>query len=108
MPGDVGAWDSSAEGLYDAALDGQPVLAITGMTYPSVENPAACGRILDQALATPGPVIIEALVDPYEPPMPAKATLEQPAYFAKALLRGDLNRERIALTVLSDKVRELT
>jgi pyruvate dehydrogenase (quinone)/pyruvate oxidase len=78
-----------------------------GGTGFTVERPAECGRILDQALETPGPVIIEALVDPYEPPMPAKATLDQAAHFAKSLLRGEPNRRRIALTVLSDKVREL-
>ena len=40
------------------------------------------GRVrgaLDQALATPGPVVVEAVVDPLEPPMPAKVTLEQAA-----------------------------
>ena len=30
-----------------------------------------------QALATPGPVIVEAIVDPFTPPMPAKITIEQ-------------------------------
>jgi pyruvate dehydrogenase (quinone) len=66
-----------------------------------------CGRVLDEALATPGPVVVEAVVDPYEPPMPAKITLEQAQKFAQSLLRGEPNREKIALTVLADKVREL-
>jgi pyruvate dehydrogenase (quinone) len=63
--------------------------------------------VIEEALRTPGPAIVEALVDPFEPPMPAKVTMEQAAHFAKALLRGEPNRERIALTVLSDRVREL-
>jgi hypothetical protein len=33
-------------------------------------------------------------------------TLDQAAHLAKALLRGEPNRERIALTLLADKVRE--
>jgi pyruvate dehydrogenase (quinone) len=72
-----------------------------------IEDPADCGRILDEALATPGPVVIEAVVDPFEPPLPAKIELSQATNFAKSLLRGEPNREKIALTALSDKVREL-
>jgi pyruvate dehydrogenase (quinone)/pyruvate oxidase len=78
-----------------------------GGTGFTIEDPAACGRILDQALATPGPVVVEALVDPHEPPLPAKITLEQATMFAESLARGQPNRTKIAWTVLSDKVREL-
>ncbi|HEX2385564.1 MAG TPA: thiamine pyrophosphate-dependent enzyme, partial [Candidatus Binatia bacterium] len=73
----------------------------------TVEDPGECGRVLDQALATPGPVVVEAVVDPFEPPMPAKVTLEQATKFAKSLARGEPDRSKIAWTVLSDKVREL-
>jgi pyruvate dehydrogenase (quinone) len=73
----------------------------------TVDDAARCGEVLDQALATPGPVIVEAVVDPFEPPLPAKITTEQATKFAKSLLRGQPNREKIALTVLSDRVREL-
>ncbi|MFB3818076.1 MAG: thiamine pyrophosphate-dependent enzyme [Candidatus Methylomirabilales bacterium] len=72
-----------------------------------VEDPRECGRALDRALATPGPVLVEALVDPFEPPMPAKVTVEQAAMFAESLVRGEPNRTKIALTVAEDKVREL-
>jgi pyruvate dehydrogenase (quinone) len=80
---------------------------VCGGTGFTIEDPAECGEILDHALATPGPVIIEAVVDPFEPPMPPKVTLEQATKFALSLARGEPNRERIALTVLADKVREL-
>jgi pyruvate dehydrogenase (quinone)/pyruvate oxidase len=73
----------------------------------SVQDAADCGRVLDQALATPGPVVIEAVVDPLEPPMPASVTVDQATRFAESLLRGEPNRVKIALTALSDKVREL-
>jgi pyruvate dehydrogenase (quinone)/pyruvate oxidase len=78
-----------------------------GGTGMAIEDPAHCGRILDRALATPGPVIVEAIVDPLTPPMPAKITLEQAKNFAESLARGEPNRSKIAWTVLSDKVREL-
>ena len=73
----------------------------------TIEDPAHCGAVLDQALETPGPVLVEAVIDPFVPPMPAKITLEQTAHFAEALARGEPNRSKIAWTVLSDKVREL-
>ena len=76
----------------------------TGFT---IEDPADCGRVLDEALATPGPVIVEALVDPFEPPMPPKVTADQTMKLAEALVRGQPDRAKIALTILSDKVREL-
>jgi pyruvate dehydrogenase (quinone)/pyruvate oxidase len=73
----------------------------------TVEDPRDCGRILDEALATPGPVVVQAIVDPFEPPLPAKITMEQARKFATSLVRGEPNREKIALTVLGDRVREL-
>jgi pyruvate dehydrogenase (quinone)/pyruvate oxidase len=73
----------------------------------TIEDPKACGAILDQALATPGPVLIEAVVDPFEPPMPPKVSLDQAAKLARSLARGEPNRDKIALTILGNRVREL-
>ncbi len=73
----------------------------------TIDDPADCGTILDQALQTPGPVLIEAVVDPFEPPMPANITLDQAAKFAESLIRGEPNRTRIALTAFSSRIREL-
>lgn len=72
-----------------------------------IEDPAECGDVLDAALNEPGPVIVEAVVDPHEPPMPPKTTMEQAKKLAESLVRGTPNREKIALTLLHDKVREL-
>jgi pyruvate dehydrogenase (quinone) len=73
----------------------------------TIEDPADCGAILDQALATPGPVVVEAVVDPFEPPAPPKITVKQAAKLAESLARGEPNRGKIALTVLADKVKEM-
>jgi pyruvate dehydrogenase (quinone)/pyruvate oxidase len=73
----------------------------------TIDDPTDCGRILDKALATPGPVLIEAVVDPLEPPLPANISLKQAAKFAESLAKGEPNRSKIVLTVLSDKVREM-
>ena len=73
----------------------------------SIADPADAGRILEEALATPGPVIVEGVVDPFEPPLPAKITAEQALHFATSLVRGEPNSMKIALTVLEDKVCQL-
>lgn len=78
-----------------------------GGTGFTIEDPTDCGRVLEEALAAPGPVIVDAIVDPFEPPMPAKVTLEQAAHLGEALVRGEPNRTKIALTVLGNQVREL-
>ena len=73
----------------------------------TIEDPLQCGDILEEALATTGPVVVEAIVDPYEPPMPANISVKQAAHFYKSLIRGEPNRMKIALTTISDKIREL-
>jgi pyruvate dehydrogenase (quinone) len=78
-----------------------------GGTGFRIEDPAECGDVLGAALATPGPVLVEAVVDPYVPPMPPRITAEQAAMFAKSLARGQPDREKIIWTVLKDRVREM-
>jgi pyruvate dehydrogenase (quinone) len=73
----------------------------------TITEPAACGDILQEALAAPGPVLVEAVVDPFEPPMPPKIETKQALHFAEALARGTPKRMKIATTILEDKVREL-
>ncbi len=73
----------------------------------SIEDPETCGRTMEEALAEPGPVLIEAVVDQFEPPMPAKVKPKQALHMAESLVRGEPNRGKIALTIMSDKVREL-
>jgi pyruvate dehydrogenase (quinone)/pyruvate oxidase len=62
---------------------------------------------LRAALATPGPVLIGAVVDPNEPPFPPKATAAQVAKLAESLVRGAPNAGKIALTIASNTIREL-
>ena len=73
----------------------------------TIDDPLACGNTLDEALAVRGPVLVEAVVDPYEPPMPPNVTLKQAAKFAESLMKGEPNRKKLALTLAEDKVREM-
>ena len=72
-----------------------------------------CGRpeevrgALESALQARGPALVEAAVDPFEPPMPARVDPKQALHMAQSLLKGEPNRGRIALTLFRNKVREL-
>ncbi len=72
------------------------------------EKPEEVRPALEAALASRGPALVEAVVDPFEPPMPARIKVDQAVKMAKALARGEPNRGRIALTLFRDKVRDLT
>ncbi len=78
-----------------------------GATGLTVSDPKNCAAVVEQAFATPGPVVVEALVDANEPPMPPKVTVKQSAHFAEALARGTADSSGIIKTILGDKVREL-
>jgi pyruvate dehydrogenase (quinone) len=78
-----------------------------GGTGFTLSDPRDCGRVLDQALVTAGPVIVQCEVDPHEPPMPPKATPQQAAKFAQSLMRGTPERGRIAWTATSNTIREM-
>jgi pyruvate dehydrogenase (quinone)/pyruvate oxidase len=63
--------------------------------------------MLVETLRARGPVVVQAVVDPFEPPWPPKTTLAQTKHLAETLVRGEPNRQKIALTALADKVREI-
>src|SRR3954469_25263389 len=73
----------------------------------TIEDPKDAESTLRQALAHPGPVVIEAVVDPNEPPLPGNITAEQALHFAEALEKGEKDRLKIIKTVLVDKIREV-
>ena len=73
----------------------------------SIEEPGEYGAIFDRALETPGPVLLEAWVDPNEPPMPPKVTAKQAAHFIESLAKGTPDRRKIVETIVADKVREM-
>lgn len=78
-----------------------------GATGIRVERAADCGDAIERALAHPGPVVVDAIVDPLEPPMPPMVTAEQARHFAEALAGGTKDRMEIVKTILSDRIREL-
>ena len=73
----------------------------------TVEDPGEIRSVLLKAIASPRPALVECLTDPFEPPMPARATARQGVRLAESLARGEPNRGRIALTIFRDKVKDL-
>jgi pyruvate dehydrogenase (quinone) len=69
-----------------------------------VEDPAKLKDVMRAFLASPRPGVLECVVDPNEPPMPAKIKPEQALHFAEALVKGQPNGPRIALTAFRDKI----
>ena len=91
----------------DPNIDFAMVAQACGAAGFTIDDPKTCGAILDQALRTPGPVVIQAVVDPNEPPLPAKITVEQAAKFAESIARGTRDGGAIVRKVIGDKIREL-
>lgn len=73
----------------------------------TVEKPDEIRPALERAIAAGKPAIVEVVVDPFEPPMPSRVTVEQAAHFAEALAKGQPQGGRIALTLFRDKLNEL-
>jgi pyruvate dehydrogenase (quinone)/pyruvate oxidase len=71
-----------------------------------IDDPERCRDQLKDALALPGPVLIECIVDPLEPPWPPTVTKDEAKKMMKALARGEVNRGKIALTMGRHAVHE--
>jgi pyruvate dehydrogenase (quinone) len=72
-----------------------------------IDDPKTAGAKFDEALAIPGPVIIEAVVDQFTAMLPAKITADQATKFSQALAKGQPDRLKIALTAAKDTVRQI-
>jgi pyruvate dehydrogenase (quinone) len=73
----------------------------------TVERPEEIRPALERALSSGRPSIVEVAVDPFEPPMPPKVSVEQALHFAEALAKGQPAGGKMALTLFRDKLSEL-
>jgi pyruvate dehydrogenase (quinone)/pyruvate oxidase len=73
----------------------------------TLENPRDAGDTVERFLNTPGPAVLQAVVDPLEAPLPGKIKAEQAVHFAESLARGEPDAGKIIRTVMKDKIREL-
>jgi pyruvate dehydrogenase (quinone)/pyruvate oxidase len=88
-------------------IDFAKVAEACGFPGLKVENPKDCAEIMARAFSMPGPTLVEAQVDPYEPPMPADVDWKQALHFAESIARGEPEGMKLVKTVVTNKVREL-
>ena len=88
-------------------IDFAKVAEACGARGFTLERPEDAESVLREALSTGGPTLVQAVVDPNEPPMPGKATTDQARHFVKALLRGQKDAGKIIKTIAEDEIREV-
>jgi pyruvate dehydrogenase (quinone)/pyruvate oxidase len=93
-------------GVDMAPMDFAKFAEACGAQGMRVEDPKTCGDQLREFLSWEGPAIAECLVDPHEPPLPAKVKREQVEKMWDALRRGTPNRNTIALAIVKDVLDE--
>jgi pyruvate dehydrogenase (quinone) len=87
-------------------IDFAGVAMACGAAGFTVERPDEVASTLKRALDHPGPAVVQAVVDPNEPPLPGHVSTEQALHFAEALARGQKDAWKIIKTVVEDKIRE--
>jgi pyruvate dehydrogenase (quinone) len=106
-------WEQIAlDGNPEFGIDLQPIdfalhAQACGAAGFTIEDPKDAASVLREALAQPGPAVVQAVVDPNEPPLPGNITIEQSVHFAEALIKGDKKRGEIIKTLAENKVREV-
>jgi pyruvate dehydrogenase (quinone) len=88
-------------------IDFAAIARACGLAGFTLDHSAQADAVMSAAFAHPGPALVEAVVDPNEPPMPGHITSTQALNFAKALARGERERFAIIKDVIADKVREV-
>jgi len=95
-------------GVDFAPVDFVKIAEGFGIHAVRIEEPGRCGDQLKQALAHDGPVVIEAVVNENEPPLPPKITRDQAKALTQAMVRGEEQRKQIALSISRSFVDEST
>lgn len=72
-----------------------------------MEQPGEVESAISSAFTHPGPALVDVVVNPDEPPMPAKVTYEQAKGFTESFLRGQPRRVTIAATLFRDRLDQL-
>jgi pyruvate dehydrogenase (quinone) len=93
-------------GVNFAGFDFVKFAEAAGARGLRIEDPKRCGDQMKEALSWEGPAIVECVVDPHEPPIPAKVKSNQMKKLVSALRAGTPNRNRIALQMVKDMLDE--
>jgi pyruvate dehydrogenase (quinone) len=88
-------------------IDFEGVAKCCGAAGFTIERPQDAPKVLREALAHPGPAVVQAVIDANEPPLPGQVNTEQALKFSEALVRGQKDAWDIIKTVAEDKIREV-
>jgi len=88
-------------------IDYSAVAQACGIRGYSIVDPHQCQEVLAEAFAQHGPALIEATVDPNEPPLPPKVSFAQTRHVVEALVRGTPDGAKIAKQLAKDTIRQL-
>ena len=72
----------------------------------SIKEPSEANSIMHEAMSEKKPTIIEAYVDPFDPPMPPKVEMEFVRKLAESFAKGQPYAKRIGLTLYRNQVHE--
>ena len=72
-----------------------------------INEPSEIKSKIHEAMKERKPTIVEAYVDPFEPPMPPKVEMEFVRNLAESFARGQPYAKRIGLTLFRNKVHEI-
>jgi len=72
-----------------------------------VETPGDLEAAVREVFAHPGPALLDVLVNPDEPPLPAKVEYDKAKGFLQAWLRGQPRKATMASTLFRDKLDQL-
>ncbi len=72
----------------------------------SIKEPNEVDSIMHEAMSDKKPAIIEAYVDPFDPPMPPKVEMEFVRKLAESFTKGQPYAKRIGLTLFRNQVHE--
>jgi pyruvate dehydrogenase (quinone) len=92
---------------FQQPMNFAPFARSCGALGLKVEKAGEVEAAVQEALAHPGPALVDVMVNPDEPPMPGKVTYEQAKGFAQAWLRGQPRKATMAATLFRDKLDQL-
>ena len=78
-----------------------------GATGYTLKEPKHAGDTIEQFLNTPGPAVLEAVVDPLTAPLPGKIKGQQAVHFVESLVRGEPDAAEIFATAMKDKAKQI-
>jgi thiamine pyrophosphate-dependent acetolactate synthase large subunit-like protein len=92
---------------YERSIDFAQVAQAGGASGVRVERAGDLEAAVRAALDHPGPALVDAVVNPREPPIPGKIEFKQAKGFAEAFLRGQPDKLATAKTLIKDQVDKL-